>query len=316
MSRLKICLIGGTGFIGRPLARRLMALGHDVSIITRHRERHRRMLIHPTLKLIQGDVFDDAVLNKHFDGVDLVFNLTGILNQYRGHEHRFDTVHTELPRRIAQACVATGVRRMIQLSALGADPDGPSEYQRSKGRGEQELNRIADQHGLGITVFRPSVVFGAEDQFINRFASLLKSAPIMPLACPDAKFQPVAIEDVIAALINAVNDPTTTGQSYDLVGPEVYTLEQLVRYIDGIIGSQTRIFRLGPRLSKILATVLQFAPGKPLTPDNVASMSVDNVSDQAFVDLFGVEPTRLEQSVPVFLRAATDRLDALRRRRG
>lgn len=292
-----------------------MGLGHDVTVITRHRERHRRMLIHPTLKLMQGDIYDDEVLNRHFDRANVVINLTGILNQYRGHDSRFETVHSKLPARIATACVEQGVSRFLHMSALGADPDGPSEYQRSKGAGENAVREIADQHGLGVTVFRPSVIFGAEDQFINRFADLLKSAPFLPLACPDARFQPVAVEDVVAAFVAAINNPATIGHSYDLVGPEVYTLEQIVRYIDSKIGTNRRIIPLGPRLSRFLASVMQFAPGKPLTPDNIASMSVDNISADDFPSIFGIQPKTLEQMAPLFLKPELDRLDLLRRRR-
>lgn len=313
---MKICLIGGTGFIGRPITRRLMALGHEVSVLTRHRQRHRSMLVHPTLKLIQANVYDDTELDRYVSGMNIVINLTGILNQYGGPEHRFESVHSELPERIAHACVKHGVSRFIHMSALGADRDGPSEYQRSKGRGEDAVRVVASEHGLSVTIFRPSVVFGSEDDFTNRFAALLRSAPFLPLACPDTRFQPVFVDDVVNAFVGAINNPATSNQSYDLVGPDVYTLEEIVRYIDGLIGTGRKVFRLGERSSKILATLLQFAPGKPLTPDNVKSMTVDNVSSDSFPEIFGIEPTRLEQATPVYLKPTTDRLDLFRQRRG
>jgi len=274
------------------------------------------MLIHPTLRLIQADIHNDDALDGQIANKDLVINLTGILNQFGGKDHRFDTVHSKLPERIASACVKHGVGRFIHMSALGADVNGPSEYQRSKGRGEDAVRAVASQHGLAVTIFRPSVVFGAEDDFTNRFAALLRSAPFLPLACPDARFQPVSIDDVVTAFVGAVNNPATCNQSYDLVGPDVYTLEDIVRYINGLIGTDRKIIRLGERSSKWLAKLMQFAPGKPLTPDNIASMSVDNVSSEHFPEIFGIEPTRLEEAAPIYLRPRGDRLDVLRQRRG
>ncbi len=216
MSEQTICVLGGTGFVGRHLVSRLAERRLQVKVLTRRRERHRALLVLPTVKLIEADVHDQAALNQHFQGCDTVINLVGILNE-RGHDGAgFRRAHVELARAVFAACQQSGVRRLLQMSALGADAAaGPSFYLRSKGEAEDYVHAHAGEH-LKVTSFRPSVIFGPDDSFINRFAGLLRFSPVLPLACPHARFAPVYVGDVADAFMAALSDKTTYGKRIEL----------------------------------------------------------------------------------------------------
>jgi NADH dehydrogenase len=189
------------------------------------------------------------------------------------------------------------------MSALNASLQGPSHYLRTKGLGEDLVQRA---HGpeLAVTSFRPSVIFGARDSFTNRFAGLLRIAPgVFPLACPEARFQPVYVEDVARAFVRALDDHRTFGQRYNLCGPKVYTLRQLVEYIAGQIGKRVGVIGLNNTASWLQAAVMEFAPGKPFSLDNFRSLQADSVCPQGFPKVFGFEPASLEEMAPRYLSA-------------
>lgn len=299
MARHSICILGGTGFVGRSLTARLAAAGHDLRIPTRRRERHRDLLVLPGVQLIEADVNDPAVLAREFRGCDTVVNLVGILNERRHSGVGFERAHVALPGKVIEACRATGVSRLLHMSALGAAIDGPSHYQRTKARGEALVHAARD---LAVTSFRPSVIFGPHDNFTNRFARLLRRVPVVfPLACPNARLQPVFVEDVVSAYVAALDDSRTHGQGYELCGPQVYTLRELVSYISELVGVRRRIWGLGARLSWLQAAAMEYAPGKPFSLDNYRSLSRDNVCHAGFPTLFHVQPARLESIVPTYL---------------
>ncbi len=311
---LNICLVGGTGFVGRHLAQRLVALGHRVKVITRRRERHRDMLVLPTISLEQGDVHDPAVLATHFERTDVVVNLVGILNE-RGRDGRgFEAAHFELSRKVVDACQQTGVWRLLHMSALHAAADGPSHYLRTKGRGEDHVHAAAGEN-LAVTSFRPSVIFGHDDSFTNRFAQLLRAIPfVFPLACPQARFQPVFVDDVVDAFIGSLTERRTFGERYNLCGPEPYSLHRIVEFIATLIGVRRRIIALSPRLSRWQAMAMEYVPGKPFSVDNFNSMTVDSVCEGPFPEIFAATPQSMETIVPGYLRPQGARLDELRRR--
>ena len=302
MAAATICMLGGTGFVGRAIAARLSTAGHDIRVLTRLSSRHRDLLVLPGLVLIDGDVHDPAFLQRQFKGADVVFNLVGILNE-RGHSGAgFERVHAELPAKIATVCRHVGVHRLLHMSALGAAHHAPSLYLRTKARGEDAVHAAGpDVH---VTSFRPSVIFGARDDLTNRFAGLLRFTPgVFPLACPDAKLQPVYVEDVARAFVDAVGEYRCLGQRYDLCGPTVYRLRELVEYIAALRRRQVCIIGLSPMLSWLQATLLEYAPGKPFSLDNYRSLLVDNIctGNNALRAVFGIEPTPLEQIVPGYL---------------
>ena len=298
----KICLLGGTGFVGKRLAARLSEAGHDVVIFTLHRERQRDLLVLPTVRLVQGDVYDPEFLRKQFEDRDTVINLVGILNE-KGRDGRgFARVHTELPSMIAEACRQTGVTRLLHMSALHASPAAPSHYLRTKALGEDAVQR-AENPDFHVTSFRPSVIFGPGDSFLNRFAGLLRLTPgVFPLACPKARFQPVYVEDVVRAFVESLDNHKTFGQRYDLCGPKVYTLREIVEYVARLIGKRVCIIGLNDALSYLQAVTLEFVPGKPFSLDNYRSLKVDSVCEQGFPVVFGITPASLEQIAPSYLR--------------
>ena len=301
MSKRRICILGGTGFVGRRLTARLAAAGHEVRILTRHRERHKDLLVLPTVQLIEGDVYNAALLRREFRGQDAVINLVGILNE-RGRDGRgFERAHVELPQRIIQGCRDCGVRRLLHMSALRASPDAPSHYLRSKARGEA-LVMGSEGASLNVTAFRPSVIFGQDDSFTNRFVRLLRATPLVfPLACPDARFQPVHVEDVAGAFEIALDDHRTYGQSYNLCGPDVYSLRDIVEYLARLAGVQRRIIALGDNLSRLQARLLEFVPGKPFSLDNYRSLQLDSICDGNFPSIFDITPSRIEDVAPLYL---------------
>ncbi|GMR18098.1 MAG: complex I NDUFA9 subunit family protein [Gammaproteobacteria bacterium] len=303
MAKSNICILGGTGFVGHSIARRLVEHGHRVRIISRRRERHRDLLVLPTLEVVQGSSANRALLLREFRRADAVINLVGILNE-SGHRGKgFAEVHVHHVARIIEACKLASVNRLLHMSALNASESAPSHYLRSKARGEY-LAHHSGMKGLHVTSFCPSVIFGPNDSFVNRFAQLLKLAPgVFPLACADARFQPVYVEDVATAFVKALEDRYTFGQSYDLCGPRTYTLYELVSYVASQLGLNTRIIKLNKLLSWGQAMALEFFPGKPFSLDNYRSLKVDSVCSGSFPTDFGIKPAGLESVVPAYLGA-------------
>ena len=303
-SKRRICMVGGTGFVGRQLVARLADEGHYVKVLARHRERHRDLLVLPTVHVIEADVRDEATLLREFRTMDVVINLVGILNE--SGRARFRAIHVELPRRIMAACRKTNIKRLLHMSALSADAGrGASQYLRTKGEGE---NAMHAESGIAVTSFRPSVIFGPEDDFFNRFARLLKITPyFFPLACPQAKLAPVYIGDVVEAFARALNNRATFGQRYDLCGPSNYSLKQLVEFTAQQMGVNRRVIGLGKGMSSLFATLLEMWPGKPMSRDNLASLRQDSVCKGEFPAVFALTPTSIEAVVPVYLASHNTR---------
>ncbi|HEY9199933.1 MAG TPA: complex I NDUFA9 subunit family protein [Gammaproteobacteria bacterium] len=320
MSEKNICIIGGTGFVGHHLIHRLTRLGYNVRVPTRRRERHRDLLVDPRVQLVEANVYEPAVLRRLFLDCDAVVNLVGILNE-RGHSGLgFERAHVDLPAEIVEAMRASAVKRLLHMSALNAYPrEEHSHYLRTKGLGE-DLVHAAAAHGLQVTSFRPSVIFGPGDSFFNRFATLLRITPfVFPLACADSRFAPVYVGDVAAAMCGALTNADSIGKHCDLCGPETYTLAELVEYTARQIGVQRRIWKLGDSLSRLQARMLEFVPGKPFSRDNYWSLQKDSVCAQNGLSLFGIAPTSIDTIVPGYLgdrsaRGGYQRLRGLARR--
>lgn len=294
----KICILGGSGFVGRHIIGRLCERGLEVRVPTRNYDRSRHLLVFPTLSLEQADVYDADTLKRLFDGMDAVINLVGILHESK--RGGFQRAHVELPGRVVEACRASGVKRLLHMSALGVHPNGLSRYQKTKGEGEA-LVLAAQSEELAVTVFRPSVIFGPEDSFLNLFARLLDWSPVFPLGSPNAKLQPVYVGDVAHAYAASLNDAATFGQSYELCGPTVYTLQQLVEFVARVRGLERKIIPLSDEMSSLQASVLGLLPVKMLTHDNYLSLKTDAVCASPFPPLFEIEPTSLEAEAPRYL---------------
>jgi uncharacterized protein YbjT (DUF2867 family) len=312
MSDTATLVLGGSGFVGRHLVARLVASGRRVIVPTRQRERAKHLILLPTVDVVEADVHDEAVLARLTRRASVVVNLIGILNEPRRGE--FDRVHVELVRKLVAACGAAAVSRLLQMSALNADPKGPSRYLRSKG----EAEALVATSGLAWTIFRPSVIFGREDSFLNLFASLERLAPFIPLACAKAKFQPVFVGDVARAFEAVIDDDTALQQHFSLCGPRVYTLRELVAYVGELTGYKRPIVPLGRGLSQLQARVLEWLPGPLMSRDNLASMEKDSVCDGSMPPKFGFAATALEAVAPAYLAtgAIKSRYDEFRAQSG
>ncbi len=311
-----VCILGGSGFVGRHLAEVLVRRGLDVRIPTRRRERAKEHLILlPTVELIQADLHDAQALRRLVTGCDAVINLVGVLHDKRG--NGFARNHVELPAKVVAACREAGVPRIVHMSALGADANGPSAYLRSKHQGEEAI-RKASAHGIGVTIFRPSVIFGPGDSFLSLFAGLARLAPVLPLGGASARFQPVFVEDVVRVFADSLAMPATFGQAYELCGPREYTLRELVTYVCDVIGVSRPVVPLPAPLAYLQALTLEMLPGSLMTRDNLASMSRPNVCSCPFPAEFGFAPTPLESVAPAYLAdtGTRARLDRFRGRAG
>ncbi len=271
----KILVLGGSGFVGRHVCARLSMQLHEVTVPTRRLPaRHIQML--PGVSVVQADVHDPQQLQALVRGHDAVINLVAILH---GNEEAFTQAHVTLPAQLARACHAENVSRLIHVSALGAEMNAPSMYQRSKARGEAALLSAAEKAPLGLTLLRPSVIFGKDDQFINLFAKLQNIFPFMPLAGANTKFQPVWVQDVAQALVHCVHTPSTEGQTFDVCGPDVLTLAELVQLAGRWSGHPRPVLPLPYAVGWLQALMMEFAPGPTLmSRDNLDSMKVHNIS--------------------------------------
>lgn len=297
MSR-KICVIGGTGFIGSQLVFKLANRGYQVTVPTRRRERHRQFLVHKNIKLIEANPNDVNHLQRLFDDTDTVINMVGILNETCG--ATFPGTHVELTQRILSTMQTKGVTRLLHMSALNADATlKRGKYLRTKGEAE---NMITAANHVQATIFRPSVVFGRGDSFFNRFATLLRITPgLFPLACPNARFAPVFVDDVADAFIYALEHDESIGQRYNLCGPKVYKLSELVEYTAKQIGKNTRLWKLTDFMSRVQAFSLGLVPGKPFSMDNYYSLQIDSVCEHSALADMGISAHSIESVVPGYL---------------
>lgn len=301
----RICVLGGSGFIGRHIVERLVEQGDFVTVPTRRRERAKHLYLLPTVDVVEADIHDPATLARLFARCEVVINLVGVLQSRSGEPYGpdFARAHVEFPQKVVAACAEVGVPRLLHMSALKAAADAPSEYLRSKAEGEAAV--IAARGRLAATIFRPSVVFGPEDRFLNMFARLQKILPVVFLACPEARFQPVYVRDVAHAFVASMRLDESFDKAYDLAGPNVYTLRELVEFAGKASGHSRPIVGLGRRLSWCQAFAMELLPGKLMSRDNVRSMRLANVSDAKFP--FGIEPAPLESVAPAYLKGVYSR---------
>ena len=302
-----LLVVGGSGFVGRHLVAALAARGARVTVPTRRRERAKHLILLPTVEVVETDLRAPGVLERLAAGRDAVVNLAGVLHSRAGRRDErgpndygpdFADTHVELPQAVVAACRAGGVRRLLHMSALGADPHGPSEYLRSKGIGEQAVLAADD---LSVSVFRPSVIFGPEDRFLNQFALLSKLFPVLAVPSADTKFQPVYVGDVVRAMLAALDDRDAAGKRYDLCGPRAYTLKELVRFACAVTGRRRLVIGLPASLASLQAWTLEKmpAPLRLITRDNLRSMQVPSVCEGAFP--FGIEPWQMETAAASWL---------------
>ena len=286
MNHRHVVILGGTGFVGRHLVARLLQDGHRITVLTRAAAAHQRSALPADVPLREGDVADVGFLREAFAGADAVVNLVGILNETGDDGSGFERVFVGIAEAMIAAMQAVGVRRLLQMSALHAG-EGESHYLQSRGRAEQRVRASA----LAWTLFRPSVIAGPGDGLFCRFDALLRLTPVLPIGRADARFQPVWVGDVVAAYARALGDDASIGQSYDLVGPEVMTLAEIVRMTAHARGRTRAVIALPAVLGRLQAEIGEHLPGKPISRDNWRSLQTDSVSADNGLPRLGITPT-------------------------
>jgi len=297
MTNKNITVLGGAGFVGSCLVAKLDEAGYKVKVISRRRDAAKHLILLPNIQVQECDVMDNHAFKEVLKGSDAVINLIGILHE--GGNNTFEKVHHQLPRRAAQYCEELGINRLLHMSALHANNHAPSQYLRTKASGEAAINEFSKK--LAITIFKPSVIFGRGDHFLNLFAHLVKFLPIIFLAKPEAKFQPIWVEDVAQCFVNALESTATYGKSYELGGPNVYTLRELVQKVMDVLGKQRPIIGLNDTLSMAQAFAMELMPIKLMSRDNVRSMQVDSVCSVPIASELDVVPTSLDVVAPEYL---------------
>ncbi|NOS95319.1 MAG: complex I NDUFA9 subunit family protein [Methylotenera sp.] len=299
----KVAILGGSGFVGSAVVAKLAAAGYLVTVLTRRYDVAKHLILLPNVSLLECNILDYHALNSALRGMDAVINLVGILHQSR--RVSFNTMHHQMPAQLAKICADLGIKRLLHMSSLQAANSAPSQYLRSKAAGESALLAFSNQ--LNLTIFKPSIIFGRGDRFINLFATLIKFLPAILLAKPNAKFQPIWVEDVASCFVNSLENTATFGQSYELAGPTVYTFRVLVQQVMHTLGLQRPIIGLNDTLSYAQAFMMELLPIKLMSRDNVRSMEIDSVSQQPIPAILGVQPTALEAVIAEYLVDHTSR---------
>jgi uncharacterized protein YbjT (DUF2867 family) len=303
-TRKVAAVFGGAGFIGRQVVQRLARLEYVVRVVGRNPEAARPLMTQGLVGQIvplAADLRQDAAIARAVEEADLVVNLVGILAESKPGDFR--RLQGELPGRIGEAAArangGAGVRRLVQLSAIGADASSPSEYARSKAAGEVAVRAAFPR----AVILRPSIVFGPDDKFFNRFAGMARMLPFMPVVCGDTRFQPVYVGDVAAAVMAGLTREGVEGRTYELGGPRVATFRELMAMVLDMTNRRKRLVEIPDGLVRLQARLGEHLPGKPLTRDQLAQLRRDNVVAEGADGLaaLGIEPQTMEAVVPAYL---------------
>ena len=308
MTSQRIVILGGTGFVGSYLVPRLVADGHRLTVLSRNRESRRDMTVLPGVNIRSADIYDDAVLRTQLEDADAVINLVGILNPQG--RHTFQRVYIDLTKRLIEACKVTGVKRLHQMSSLKAG-QGLSQYLKTRG----EAETLVKAASLNWTIYQPSVIFGAGDGLVTRFAALLRKLPVLPLARATSRMAPTYVGDVTEAIARCMaDDKLSSRRSFELYGPEVLTLGEIVRAIRDAAGLRTSILPLPDGLGRLQAQIAGMLPGKPFSPDNFLSLRTDSVGKIDGYAALGIQPQPFTPWLPPLIHGLPRqrRLDAAR----
>ena len=294
-------VFGGSGFIGRYIVKRLAKKGFIVRVAVRDTER--ALFLKPMggvgqVVPLYASLTNEATIHRAVDAADLVVNAVGILTERRSGD--FQRIHAEGPGLIGKAATTAGVGRLVHLSAIGADAHSQCRYAATKGSGEAMLRDAFPT----ATILRPSLVFGPEDSLFNRFAGMARLLPLMPVICGDTKFQPVYVGDVADAVMAALARPDAAGATFELGGPRIWSMREIVGYVLQETGRHRRLIDIPMGMAQMQARVMELIPGKPLTRDQLLMLQQDNVAQTDMPGLaeLGMIPTPVELAVPAYLR--------------
>jgi uncharacterized protein YbjT (DUF2867 family) len=301
MRNRRTAVLGGSGFIGRYIVKRLAARGDIITVGCRNAEAAK--FLKPMgdvgqIEPVNVAIGNEALLPAFLAGNDRLVNCVGILRE-RGSQ-TFDLVHHTGPARLARFAREAGVERFIHISAIGAEPRSSSAYARTKAAGEQAARDAFPT----VTILRPSVVFGAEDQFFNRFAAMATTSPVLPLiGGGDTRFQPVYVGDVADAVVGCLEDPAAAGRVYELGGPKIYTFREIVELMLSEIGRKRWLIDVPFGVAAVQARLMSILPNPPLTPDQVELLKSDNIVSSGAMNLasLGIAPTAAEVILPTYL---------------
>ncbi|MGQ0801632.1 MAG: complex I NDUFA9 subunit family protein [Pseudomarimonas sp.] len=312
MNNRHLVIFGGTGFVGTHLVPTLARAGWQVTVASRNAERLRQLAVLPAVRVVSVDVYDRAALVPLLRGARAAINLVGILNEPGRNGAGFRRAHVDLTNALIGACKEAAVSRLLQMSSLNAGR-GTSHYLLTRGEAEQRVKSSE----LAWTLFQPSVIFGPDDGLFFRFAKLLALTPVLPLARANAKFAPVFVGDVVKAMLHALEHRDSIGQTYELYGPQVLTLREIVKYTAHHLGLRRFIVGLPPALGRLQAAVFDFVPGKPFSSDNWKSLQIDSVGGVDGLFRMGIPKTPIDAVMPTLLagderQARLDRCRALR----
>jgi NADH dehydrogenase len=298
MSAKRLVILGGTGFVGSYLVPRLAMEGHRITLLSRNREKRRALAVVPGVEVRSADVYDGNVLRREFEGADAVIHMIGVLHGTR--RHPLQEIHVELPRRVIAACQAAGVPRLHLMSSLKAG-QGLSRYLKTRGEAESVVRHA----GLDWTIYQPSVIFGANDSLVSRFAALLRTMPALPLARAGARLAPTYAGDVAEAIARCVaDDAASADRTFELYGPEVLTLGDIVRAIRDTLGLRTPIVPLPDALGRFQARAAELLPGKPFSYDNFLTLRTDSVGKQDGYAALGIRPQAFTPWLPALLQGS------------
>jgi NADH dehydrogenase len=297
MAMQQVTIFGGSGFIGRHLVARLAATGATVRVAARHPALMPTSPGQVRFKLVRADILDEAEVRAAIQGCDAVINLVGILVE--GEPQTFTAIHEEGARRVAAIAHNLGVKQLIHMSALGVSRAAPALADRSKAAGEEAVRAAFPD----VTIVRPSMVFGPDDHFFNRFATLAQRLPVLPLIGGGrTKFQPVYVEDVVDGFTAILACPARRGRTYEFGGPRIYTFKELLGFLCAEIRARPLLVPLPFWMAEALGVALQSFPDAPLTRDQVRLLRTDKiVSGAETLANLGIEPKALEAVVPEYL---------------
>ena len=304
---MKIFLTGSTGFVGKRILQDLLENKYQVRCLVRKGSEQKishykdPVLVKTGIDIVNGDIADAASLDGKLEGCDAVINLVGIIREFRGKGITYEKLHYEGTANLVKAAWSQKVRRFIQMSALGARPDGKTQYQQTKFRAEECIRTS----GFDYTIFRPSIIFGPGDKFVNLFANMLRTQQFVPVVGNGRyQMQPVAVENVSMGFVKSIERKDAIGKTFDVGGPEKIEFNQIIDIIGEVICAPPHKIHIPAFIMTTMAEMLDWLPSFPVTKDQITMLLEGNVCDEKpFFKHFDIKPTGFREGISKYLLA-------------